>query len=201
MAIPNELFRVWTFCELQDSFGAVKLYEWVSVWYVLCTDPLADPADVAVPFAAWINAGVTQSILSDANVVVKYGGKNVAAGGPDVEVITGNLPVGPPDQLLPPQVSVLVLGQSLRPRHQTRKWVGGGKQNWIEGTTGKVKDDDAGFTAWLREANTQKVNGALVIQPVVWDPSAEEVHEIQNTAIMRGFRTQRRRSLAEEGQF
>lgn len=201
MAIPAELFRVWTEVEIQPAFGGDPYSTWVNVWYVLHANVAADPIDVAGVFAAWVNAGVTGAYLSPGNVVTRYGGRRVAAGGGDSVLVTGSIPAGGPVQLLPPQAAVLVLGGTLRPRVQTRKWIGGGKQNWIEGDTGYVVSDNAGLTAWWRSSLEAKLLAGQAVQPVVWDAFHEEVHEIQWISVMKGFRTQRRRSLANDEEF
>lgn len=201
MPIPDELFRTFVEVHVTENPGGAVLSEWVLVHYSLATNPLADPADVAAPFAAWVNAGINGGILSPANAVVKYGGRNVNAGGPDVEIVTGNISLAGATSLLPPQVAVLVLGRALAARHQTRKWIGGGRQNWIDGATGLVVSNNAGLTNWWKDSLTQKINGALVVQPVIFDEFRSEVHEVQDISVMKGFRTQRRRSLKEEGQF
>lgn len=201
MAIPADLYRVWSEQRVYAPNQIDVLYEWAMVWYCTTGDGGLDPLDVAIAFVGHVNAGITQNILSQANAVYAYGGRRVAAGGPDAEVITGNLSVAGATSLLPPQCAVLVLGLSTAVRHQTRKWVGGGSQNWIDGPTGKVKTGDGGFNNWMRGVLQPKQNGGITAVPVVWDAAAEVARSIENIRIMEGFRTQRRRSLGEEGQF
>lgn len=201
MAVPAELFRVWVEVKVEETLAGPTLYEWVNVWYVITNDAGADPIDVAAPFAAWVNQGITGGFLAAANVVSKYGGRRVAAGGPDSTLTTGALPVGGAVSLLPWQCAVLVLGGTARPRSQTRKWIGGGRLSWVDANTGVVDSSVPAQNAWWLDSLTPKTNGALTIRPVVWDAFREEVHEIEFRAIMKAFRTQRRRSLVEEGQF
>lgn len=201
MAVPADLFRVWTTQQVIAADGIEVLSEWSLVWYCT-TGNAADPVlDVAVAFVGHMNAGITTNVLSQANVVYSYGGRRVAAGGPDVEAFTGNLPIAGPLQLLPFQCAVLVLGLSADVRHQTRKWIGGLKKSAVDGTTGHVITGDAVFTNWMKETMTPKVSGPVTATPVVWDPVAEVARGIETVKLMKAFRTQRRRSLAEEGQF
>ena len=201
MAVPNELFRVWVQMRAV-AFGTAEVYfEWANVWYVLATDPLANPADVALPFAGHYNLAINTGLVTEAAVVYSYGGRNVNAGGPDVEVFTGNSPIGGALDILPPQCAVLVLGQSLRKRSQTRKWVGGGRLGWVDGSNGRVLQTNGALVGWWRDFLTQKLNAGMVIQPVVFDEADGEVREIQDIHIMEGFRTIRRRSLNVTGQF
>lgn len=201
MAIPDNLFRVWIEVKRQNPSQTVTYWESVSVWYVLASDAGADPLDVAAPFATHYNQGIVNNWVVDRTAVTRYGGRNVAAGGVDTVQNTGNLPGAGIPLAMPPQCAVLVLGRSFAVRRQTRKWIPAAPYNWVDNETGFVLDTNAPLVGWWKGFLTQKVNGGLTIEPVVWDAENEILHDINSIAVMRGWRTIRRRSLAETGEF
>jgi len=215
MAAPARLYRIsitgdwrWLPFDPED-----REWDWVLVWWVQTNVQTFDPTEMlsmALTWSDWMEQPASpppgKPIAHGTHVTqltAQYPRFNI---GFDLDV-DQHIGAGSVSDVVPPQVSFLVLGRSETIGKQTRKWIPCCRREFMAPVIPKWSpagpNHDVLFN-WGKEAlQPRPVVGfpGITMTPVIYDEANEVIHSIREVVCATWPRTQRRRVLSADRSF